>query len=148
MTEQTIDDPGDGGSVHVSVRIDRAPQDVYAYAADPANLPHWAAGLAQSALRPDGDRWIADSPMGEVSVRFAPANDFGVLDHWVTLPDGETVHNPMRVLPDGDGSEVIFTIRRRSMTDEQFAADQDAVRTDLRSLRSILQRGADPAAAG
>jgi hypothetical protein len=27
---------------------------------------------------------------------FVPRNDYGVLDHFVTLPSGETVHNPRR----------------------------------------------------
>jgi hypothetical protein len=33
-----------------------------------------------------------------VTVRFAATNEFGVLDHRVTLPGGEPVDNPMRVL--------------------------------------------------
>lgn len=142
MTDPTIEDPDRGASAHLGVRIARGPAEVYAFAADPANLPRWAAGLAQAPVRRRGDQWVVDSPMGEVLLRFAPANDLGVLDHWVTLPDGEIVHNPMRVLPDGDGSEVIFTVRRRAMSADQFAADQAAVLADLRALRAILEGGA------
>ena len=65
--------------------------------------------------------------MGEVEVRFAPENPFGVADHDVTLPDGTTFTNPLRVLPDGDGCEVVFTLRRRpGVTDEAFDADAAA----------------------
>jgi hypothetical protein len=32
------------------------------------------------------------------------------LDHDVTLPSGETLSNPMRVVPNGTGSEVVFTL--------------------------------------
>jgi hypothetical protein len=38
-------------------------------------------------------------------------NDFGVLDHVVALPSGESVYNPLRVIPDGEASEVVFTLR-------------------------------------
>lgn len=46
-----------------------------------------------------------------------------MLDHVVTLPSGKSVYNPLRVIPDGDVSEVVFTLRRQpGMTDEQFVA--------------------------
>ena len=125
---------------HVSVAIDRDPAAVLAFAGDPAHLPRWAAGLA-SGVRPGQDgAWITDSPMGEVTVRFAPANDLGVLDHDVTLPDGNVVHNPFRVLPNGDGSEVVFTVFRRDLMDEDaFDDDAAAILADLRRLKAILE---------
>lgn len=128
-------------SRHVSVSIRRPPRDVYAFAADPRNLPRWAAGLA-SGVRKEGDAWVADSPMGQVVVRFAPPNGYGVLDHDVTLPSGEVVHNPLRVLANGDGAEVVFTLYRRpGMSEDAFAADAEAVGRDLDALRRILDEG-------
>ena len=94
-------------------------------------------------MRPAGDgaSWITDSPMGEVAVRFAPPNDLGVLDHDVTLPDGVVVRNPLRVLPNDAGSEVVFTLfRRDGMDDAAFDADAVAVLEDLRRLREVLER--------
>jgi hypothetical protein len=128
-------------SAHLSIRIERPAAAVYGYAGDPANLPQWAAGLAESAVRMVEGRWVADSPMGEVGVQFAPPNEFGVLDHDVTLPGGQVVYNPMRVIPDGDGSsEVIFTVRHRpEMSDDEFAHDQAAVAADLAALKRILE---------
>lgn len=70
----------------------------------------------------------------------APANAFGVLDHDVTLPSGEVFHNPMRVLRDGDGCEVVFTLRRQSgLSDEEFARDEAAVAADLATLKRLLE---------
>ena len=89
---------------HVSISIDRPPDEVYEFACDPRKLPRWAAGLARSEVRPEGGAWVVDSPMGRVRVRFADRNDLGVLDHDVTLESGETVHNPMRVPPRGEGA--------------------------------------------
>ena len=131
-------------SRHVSVWVEAAPDVVYAIAADAAQLPRWASGLAQGALRQTADGWVADSPMGEVVIEFAPANEFGVLDHVVRMPSGEAVYNPMRVLPAGENEprcEVVFTVRQRAgMTDEEFDRDAATVAADLDRLRQLAER--------
>jgi hypothetical protein len=125
-------------SRHVRTSIDRPAAEVYAFASRPTNLPLWAAGLAGSVEFVDG-QWVGDSPMGRVTIAFAPMNALGVLDHDVGLPSGETVYNPMRVIPDGPGCEVVFTVRRRDgMTDEDFARDAEAVAADLAALKRLL----------
>lgn len=43
--------------------------------------------------------------MGRVVFALVPRNAYGVLDHDVTLPLGETVYNPMRVRADGVGAK-------------------------------------------
>jgi hypothetical protein len=129
-------------SQHISAWINRPAIDVYRYASDPAHLPEWAAGLAQSEVTRVGDTWAAQSPMGEIAIEFTPANDLGVLDHIVTLPSGEPVFNPLRVVPAGDQwCEVVFTLRRRpDMSDNEFAADGAAVAADLATLKRLLER--------
>ena len=125
---------------HISIYIHRTPEAVYAFAANPLNLPLWAEGLARSEIRRDGDAWIAQAPFGQVRIRFAPANPFGVMDHDVELDSGLVVHNPMRVLPHGEGSEFVFSLfRQPDMTDEAFAADARAVETDLLRLKALLE---------
>jgi len=130
-------------SRHVSIWIEAAPEVVYAFASDPQTWSRWAAGLAEGGLRRTADGWVADSPMGEVTVEFAPPNEFGVLDHVVRLPSGEAVYNPMRVIPGGPGEtgcEVVFTLRRRpGVTDAEFEADAAAVAADLETLRGLLE---------
>lgn len=127
-------------SRHISTQIDRPPAEVYDFAADPANLPAWAAGLASGVEQVDGD-WVTDSPMGRVIVAFTEANAYGVLDHDVSLPSGETVYNPMRVIADdADGCEVVFTVRRRpGMTEADFEHDADTVAGDLARLKRVLE---------
>jgi len=128
-------------SRHLTVSIDRSAADVYRYVRDPAHLPQWAAGLAAGIRRERGE-WVADSPMGPVLVRFVPVNEYGVLDHDVVLPDGSVTTNPLRVLADGDGSEVLFTLRRQpATTDEEWAADIDAISADLETLKRVLEAG-------
>ena len=124
---------------HISATIERSPAEVYAFAAKPENLPQWAAGLS-GAIERVGGEWVAASPMGKVTVRFAEPNSLGVLDHDVTLPSGLTVHNPMRVVANGSGSEVTFTLfKRPDVSDEAFAADASAVTRDLATLKRVLE---------
>ncbi|KXP04402.1 SRPBCC family protein [Tsukamurella tyrosinosolvens] len=124
-------------SRHISVVIPRPAAEVYAFARDPENLVRWAAGLA-TGVRFDGDDLLTDSPMGEVRVRFAAANPFGVLDHDVTLTDGTVVNNPLRVLVHPDGAEVLFTVRRLGASDADFDRDCATVLADLERLRSVM----------
>ncbi|HEV8637563.1 MAG TPA: SRPBCC family protein [Chloroflexota bacterium] len=124
---------------HLSVSIERAPSDVYAFVSDPANLPQWAAGLSGSIKQVEGE-WVAESPMGAVKVKFADRNPFGVLDHEVTLPSGVTVLNPMRVFPNAEDSEVVFTLYRRpGMSEHDFVADGDQVQKDLGRLKALME---------
>lgn len=127
---------------HISIFIDRPPGVVYDFAKNPENLPRWAAGLARSAVFKDGDAWVAESPFGRVKIRFVEDNTLGVMDHDVELESGTVVHNPMRVVPNGEGSETIFTLfQQPGMSDVQFAEDRQAVEKDLSSLKALLESG-------
>lgn len=126
-------------SRHVSQVIGCTPDQVYEFAANPANLPRWAAGLANSPVTIDGDRLLAESPMGQVTVRFVPHNDLGVLDHDVTLPSGTIVNNPVRVLSHPNGAEILFTVRQIELSDEEFERDLGMVAEDLRRLKDVLE---------
>ena len=125
---------------HISIYIDRSPSDIYEFASNPKNLPRWAAGLTSSDVFQRGDVWIADAPFGRVKIRFAPHNVFGVMDHDVELESGVVAHNPMRVVPNGEGGELVFTLfRRANMSDQEYQSDGIAVQTDLRTLKNILE---------
>ncbi|HWK21145.1 MAG TPA: SRPBCC family protein [Microbacteriaceae bacterium] len=123
----------------ISQTIERDPAAVAAFAGDPANLPQWAAGLS-AGIRLEAGRWITDSPMGVVEVAFVGPIERGVLDHDVTLPDGTVVHNPLRVLRNDAGSEVVFTLYRLpGVGDEAFEHDAALVAADLQRLRALLE---------
>jgi ketosteroid isomerase-like protein len=122
---------------HISVSINRAPDEVYRFASDAENLPQWATGLGGSIRKVDGE-WIADGPVGRVKVRFAERNAFGVLDHDVVLESGAAVHTLLRVVPNGTGSEVIVTLfRQPGVSEQRFAEDAAWVEKDLGILKSL-----------
>jgi hypothetical protein len=123
----------------LNVSIACAPQQVADFVADPRNLPRWASAFCKS-VRPDGDNWIVETPNGPIGLRFVPHNDFGVLDHYVTPVPGTEIYVPMRVVANGDGSEVLFTLfRLPGMTDQDFARDAGMVENDLAALKRVLE---------
>jgi len=128
----------------VGIVIDAPADEVYSFIVDPSNLPLWAAGLAESRVEEVDGHWFADSPMGRVEVVFAPRNPFLVADHRVITAEGRVFDNPLRVLANGDGAEVAFTVRRQEgMTLDQWDDDCGRVAADLETLRGLLERPED-----
>lgn len=125
----------------ISISIVRRPQEVSDFVSNPANLPRWASGIGTSIKNVDG-KWIADTQNGPIEIRFAPRNDLGVLDHYVTVAPGVVVYAPMRVVPNGSGSELTFTLfRQPDMTDRKFQEDADWVLRDFARLKALLEAG-------
>lgn len=125
----------------LAVSIERLFAEVYAYAAAPANLVHWAPGLG-SEFRQEGEFWVLRQGGVTLRLRFTPANAFGVLDHDVFTPTG-VVHVAMRAMPNGDGTIVIFLLLQTpDLDDAGFARDAAAVQADLDLLKAILERPA------
>jgi hypothetical protein len=123
---------------HISRFIDRKPSVVGAFLADHRNLPKWAQGLSAGISEENGVV-ISESPMGKVQLRFAAGAEHGIFDHDVTLPDGTSFHNPMRVLKNDTGSEVVFTLYRwPGMTDDAYEQDAATIVTDLDRLADLL----------
>lgn len=124
---------------NVSVSIRRSPTDVYRFTSNGENLPRWASGLGDT-IENVGGNWIAQGPLGRVKIRFAAPNELGVLDHDVTLETGTTVHNPMRVVPNGAGSTLLFTLfRLPGVSEQKFAEDARWVEKDLMTLKRVLE---------
>lgn len=109
----------------ISVSVNCPVREVYEFASNPENLPQWASGLSQ----------------GPVKVKFTELNPFGVLDHYITLPQGVEIYVPMRVVANGLGSEVSLTLfRQPDMSKEKFAEDANWVKRDLTTLKKLLEK--------
>lgn len=125
---------------YLSISIELEPAAVYAFTSNPENLPKWAAGLGQGVKRA-GEHWEVITQQGTVGLRFTPHNEYGVLDHTVVLSDGLEVYVPMRVMPNGAGSEVMLGLfRQPEMDDAEFARDAGLMQNDLLSLKALLER--------
>lgn len=129
----------------LNVSIACPPERVYEFVRDASNLPRWS--FFRSVAR-DADGWILGTAEGPVRLRYVERNPHGVLDHRVTLGSGVEVYVPMRVIANGGGSEVLFTLfRGLDTTDEAFAADARQVEADLALLAEVLEGSAPDAPA-
>jgi len=125
----------------VSIAIARDPQGVCDFVTDPRNLPRWAPGFARSVDR-SADGWIVDTADGPMPIEFVARNTLGVADHRVTVAPGVDVLNHLRVIANGSGSEVMFTLFQTADTlDDRFDADVARVEADLQALKRILEAG-------
>lgn len=124
----------------LSVNINCPSARVYEFAVNPENLPQWAGGLCQSVTH-TASGWVIHTAQGDMPIRFAERNDWGVLDHQVEVAPGVTVKVPMRVLPNQSGSTLLFTLLRQpGMSDADFARDAQLVEQDLQRLKQLLEQ--------
>ena len=125
----------------LTVSIARSFAEAYTAASPPEAFPKWAAGLS-SALHREGNDWVAETPTGRAVIRFSPPNPYGVLDHHVVLPGLPEIYVPLRMIANGAGTDVVFTLfRQPSMDDAAFEHDAELVRKDLAALKRFLEAG-------
>lgn len=123
----------------IGLSVARKPNEIYDFVSNAENLLRWAKGLARQVTK-SGSGWIIQTPQGRMTFRFAPRNDFGILDHFVNTADGMEIYVPMRVFANQSGSEVTITVfRQPGMTDEAFAEDLRQVEADLQTLKEIME---------
>ena len=91
----------------ISVSIRRDPKVVYEFILNLENFPRWARSTFQSINQLNG-KWVAETAQGSVTIDLTERNNFGILDHFVKLSSGAVIFVPMRVIKNGEGSEVIF----------------------------------------
>jgi len=96
--------------------------------------------MAFQSIKQQNGEWIVETPQGSAKVRLTERNRFGVLDHYVKTSAGIEVFVPMRVVQNGLGSEVIFTLfQTADMSEERFAEDIRMVEQDLKHLKNIIE---------
>lgn len=135
---QTLRKPAEARTFSVSIQ--RPADVVYGYASEIDNLPRWASAFGAHVEKTSDTTAIVALPEGRATIEFAPLNPFGVLDHWVTSADGVRNAVAMRVIPNGDGALVLFTLfRAEAMSAERFIEDCDWVERDLATLKEVLE---------
>ena len=123
--------------MNISIKSD--PKKVYDFVSNLENLPRWASSTFPSIKEVDGE-WVIDTPNGQNKVMLTERNNFGILDHYVKLTSGIEVYVPMRVVKNGDGSEVMLTVfQTPEMTEEGYAKDMQTVEKDLNHLKTIIE---------
>lgn len=125
----------------VAIAIDRPVDDVFEFLIEPTNFAKWAfVGYAQMRHLRDRD-WVVETSVGQRILRFPARNAYGILDHYALLSDGAEPHPiPMRVVANGDGTELIYTFYQRpGMSEVEWTSLIEWVSTDLMTLKSLLE---------
>ena len=123
----------------LSVSINCNPKKVHEFASNPENLPKWAKAFCRS-VRKSGNEWIVDSPQGPIKFRFVEKNDLGILDHYVSPSPDMEMFVPMRVISNGFGSEVIFTLFQPvDVPDGEYAVQIGWAEQDLNNLKRVME---------
>ena len=122
-----------------SVTIAAAPEQVWAFVADGANLPRWAIGFAKS-VRPDGAGWIVSTAEGEMPTTVAADEGTGTVDFRMEPVPGMAATAYARVMPNGKGAEFTFTqFQQPGVPDEMFDQLAMAVGHELVALKALLE---------
>jgi len=96
--------------------------------------------MMPDARRNDDDSWSFSSSRGNANLKFKHNKTFGILDYLYV--DEETSWDvPMRVVSNGDESEVIVTIIKPTMlTDEQFDERMKELEILFENLKKIVEK--------
>lgn len=84
--------------------------------------------------------WSFSTPRGNANLRFKHNKNFGILDY-IYSDEEASWDVPMRVVSNGDESEVVVTISKPDeLTDEQFNQRMKEVESLFANLKEIIEK--------
>ena len=120
-----------------SISIAAPPAAVFAYVADPRNLPEWAPAFADF-VRPDGAEWLVTSAVRELRIAVRASAEYGTVDLLRAQDRRQGAFS--RVVPSGEGSAYLFTLHFDDAADEAAVAGQMAtVERELEAVRARVE---------
>lgn len=124
-----------------SISIDAPPEAVLELVSDPGALPRWAPAFARAVRRAEGDQWYIDTGDGEVRMRVRCSPEHGTVDYVVAgLPPGVEVGAFSRVVPNGRGTEYMFTrFLADTMPDAEVAEQMAVLALELQTVRALCE---------
>src|SRR5437868_5486607 len=93
----------------VFVSLDRDPTGIFEWLASPNRLPEWHKTFCRSITQ-ENQGWIVASPRGPVNIRFKRNDHARLLDLVLQPVSGTEFTTSIRVLPHGEGAEIIATL--------------------------------------
>lgn len=83
--------------------------------------------------------WSFTGPHGKSKLKFNENRSLGILDHHY-VDEESTWTVPMRVIPNGDFSEVVITLNKpEELTDEQFDKRMTEIGDMVTSMKHIIE---------
>mgnify|MGYP003982245493 FL=1 len=94
--------------------------------------------IPDAKFNPNG-WWSFIGPYGKSKVKFNQNKSLGILDHQY-VDEESSWHIPMRVIPNGDFSEVIITLKKpEELSDFQFNQRVSKINKIIYSMKKILE---------
>ena len=122
-----------------TVGIEAPPAAVVAVVSDPATMPRYAPGFAKSVVR-EGDGWLLESTRGPLRLTPAINADLGTVDFHLTAVNGTPSTVFTRALPNGSGTEFVFTLFLPSTAPDSAIAEQsDILSQELQLLKELCE---------
>ncbi len=125
----------------VTMTIEAPPESVSTDLADPSSHLEWATEFFSGPAEDQGDgTWRMNVPRmgGPVLMRIDGDTTQGVIDMYlapVGVPFGAPL--PVRVVPNGDGCDVLFTLAKfQNQSDHKWAAGLQSMKRELRNLKA------------
>jgi hypothetical protein len=120
-----------------SIAIAASPGTVIELLADGNRLPEWAPGFAPEVHAED-DAWLVGSGDGRFKIRIRSSAEVGTVD-FLSAAD-ERLGAFGRVIPNGEGSEFLFTLQFPPGTDgEAIEAQLRVVEDELEAVRTLAE---------
>ena len=125
-----------------SVDIQAPFERVFGFLANPMNWPRYAVVNLRSVSPGECGWFKMVTKFGQGEIRVNPIKELGIIDHdWRDPQASWTV--PARVVANGDGATVMFTIFQPPvMTELQFDYAMKEMDIEMRKLRELLEDAA------
>lgn len=124
-----------------TVTIETSPKKVFNFLERPENMPKWAVKFCQG-IRRDGQKWMIQTPYGEMSVRYMTDAETGVIDFYTSPAPGVEGYVASRVISNGQGAEYVFTFfQSPDLSDEIFAGQVEALKHEFGVLKNLMEKG-------
>jgi hypothetical protein len=124
-----------------TITIAAPPAAVLAVVGDGARLPEWAPAFATAVEHQGDDRWLIGEGDGRFPVRLRVDQTFGTVD--ILRPVDPPAGAFLRVVPNGEGSELLFTLFFPDGTAaEAVDAQMATVEQELQTVRALAEAAA------
>ncbi|MBI2008909.1 SRPBCC family protein [Candidatus Saccharibacteria bacterium] len=123
----------------VSVSINAKPERVWEFVADLNNWKQFS-DFGKNLEKINENEWVTHTSQGDIKV--IPKFDKGhlLLDQICIIPSGEEQFIPYRVVPNGEGSELIMTNQQTAtVSNKDYAEQLKWVKDELNNIKKIME---------
>ena len=122
-----------------SVSIMATPEKVWEFVADINNCPQFSDFASNIEKVKEGE-WVFHTSQGDVRVIEKFDREHLLLDTICIVPSGDEQFIPYRVVPNGEGSELIITNQQTAgVSDEEYTEQLLWMREELENIKKIME---------